>query len=226
MLPGLQFIPTAQLQPGDAPLRTERLNYGLALLNPAPIGETATIIATGLGRSGTTMVARVMAALGVAMSPDTSARTAEDKKILATVKERDFAEFTALCRQRDALTSRWGFKCPALRNVMLKWEPAIRQPRYIIVFRDLLAIALRNQISLGQDLSIALQSASKSYAQLLQQLERMTAPALLISYEKALQYPVRTVLGIADFCGIEVDETQAVQVASQCIVNGDPNYLG
>jgi hypothetical protein len=42
-----------------------RTNTGCWVLRPAPLPAEATMVVTGLGRSGTTMIARVLSELGI-----------------------------------------------------------------------------------------------------------------------------------------------------------------
>jgi len=51
-------------------------------------------------------------------------------------------------------------------------------------------------------------------------------PTLMVSYEKALQYPERCVQAIADHCGITVSHDQISEIAASCVRNGDKAYLG
>lgn len=201
------------------------LNQGLTVLNARPIGGTATVAATGLGRSGTTMLARVMQALGLPMGDHLDPQTAEDRQLLTAIKDKDFTAFRALCRQRDEAAPVWGFKCPALRHFMVECEGAMRDPRFIVVFRDVLAIGLRNRIAIASEVVEGLRGAVNGYTRLLPQLEKVQAPVLLISYEKALMHPHRTASAIAEFCGLNPDPTTIDMVAAAVIMDSDPQYL-
>lgn len=151
-------------------------------------------------------------------------RTYEDKEFQTLIKARDFRGFELLCRKRDAEKPKWGFKCPALRGDIQGFASLMREPRFIVTFRDPLAIALRNNLALQEDVMKALRKAVKGTQSMVAQISKCDAPFLLISYEKALQFPQETVREIASFCGIDVDE-KLVEDCVEVIRNGDPKYL-
>ena len=202
-----------------------KTNYGLAILNDAPVGSTATIAATGLGRSGTTMLARVLIELDVPMGQKIGPQSAEDKELLRLLKTRDLEGFATACQARDEKYQIWGFKCPALRGQIapaLKW---MRAPRLILSFRDIMAVAQRNALSVDAELLEAIETSARGYVKMVQALRDLQVPILLISYEKALQYPMATVQAMAEFCGRPVSEEHAEKIAAGAIRNADPRYV-
>jgi hypothetical protein len=199
-------------------------NPGFMVLNDAPCGAAATIAATGLGRSGTTMLARVMIDLGVAMPGTLTPKTAEDKDIQTLLKNGDLKGFGRLCRERDSAFPVWGLKCPALRDNLVEAAGLMRAPRLIVVFRDALAIAMRNVVSMQSDRFEALRTAASGTLKLVDRVGRAGCPVLLISYEKALLHPVRTVDVVASFCGLAPDRSAIASIAARCIDNEDPRY--
>ncbi len=201
-------------------------NYGIAALNDAPCGDTATIAVTGLGRSGTTMLSRTLLALDLPMGDNLTPQSAEDKKIQLLIKERDFDGFAELCRARDADHPIWGFKCPALRGSLGTSVQQMRNPRVILVFRDIVAISQRNALSVDANLPRAMEQAAQDYVKLVRQAQKLSAPVLLVSYEKALQYPQMLVQSIGAFCGLSVSDAKAQDIAASTIVNADPRYTG
>ena len=94
-------------------------NYGFIRVNDAPVYTRRTIAATGLGRSGTTMLARVMHDIGLDMGTRLTSRSAEDRDIQQLLKKRALDQFEDLCRKRDTETDCWAFKCPSLRGEVL-----------------------------------------------------------------------------------------------------------
>jgi len=206
--------------------KNTQLNYGCAVINDTPCGDTATIAATGLGRSGTTMLARTMFEIGVPMWDRLTPQSCEDKLIQTQIKGRDLDAFSELCKTRNAQTPRWGFKCPALRNQMSDTAPLMTSPRFIVVFRDMLAVSMRNNLSIGSELFEALDRAETGYRKMVQEIKKLDAPVLLISYEKALQHPIYFVQSVADFCGYSVESHQAGNIAESAVRNSDPRYLG
>jgi len=200
-------------------------NFGHFTLNAAACGAGATIAVTSMGRSGTTMVARILKDLGLPMGDDLSAQFLEDQTILRQLKEDRMADFQAHCRTRDRDHPKWAFKCPALRLRLRAAHDIMHDPRYIVPFRDISAIAQRNHLELGTDLGAALDAAARKYSKFVTALLALDAPVLAISYEKALQYPEQTVQAIAVFCGENPEPGQIRAIAAGAIRNGDPRYL-
>lgn len=193
-------------------------------MNARPCGTFATIGATGLGRSGTTMVSRVMKAVGVDMGQCLTDGSGEDETIRNTIRAKDRLALSQYCRVRNKAAPIWGFKVPAFRGNMDRYGVVMREPRYIITFRDTLAIALRHTMTSGQDLISVMRNSVADYEKILTQLATTSTPVMLISYEKALQYPENTVLEISRFCGCEVGPDKAREIAAATIQNGDPLY--
>jgi len=104
-------------------------NPGTFILNPSPAGDEASVLVTGLGRSGTTMVSRVLSALGLFMGERVSKGTNEDKDFRNIIKSGSLGKFKKLCRERDEQFKRWGFKYPAARHNLVELTAAMRSPR-------------------------------------------------------------------------------------------------
>lgn len=201
-----------------------RTNTGCWVLRPAALPAEATMVVTGLGRSGTTMIARVLSELGIFIGASLARRTSEDLDVKKYVKAGDEAGFERFCRLRDAEHPVWGFKNPGFRDHLPLWEKHVRNPRVIFVFRDILAVAQRNHLALNMDLQEALGLAARSYVKALKRLEESQCPALLLSYEKCLADPEFAVARIAEYCGAPLDPERA-GAAKAVIKNGDARYF-
>lgn len=215
-----------QTGPETGPQTGGMTNFGSHLLHDAPCPDEATIFAVGLGRSGTTMLSRIMGALGLYMGRSLTPQSNEDKEIQLLIKAADMDGFEKICRKRDSEHKVWGFKCPAARGNIAGLATHMRNPRMIAVFRDVLAVSLRNNISIGIPLVSAMERASRDNSAMITQIIDAGIPTLLISYEKALQYPEHCVKAIAAHCGITVSDSLAAQIADSCVRNGDKAYLG
>lgn len=201
------------------------INYGQFVLNDSPIGPYATIAATGMGRSGTTMIARILKELGLQMDYSRPEGSQDDKEIQDLVIRDRWEEFEAVCRRRDGENAVWGFKSPKIRKDLARTAGVLRAPRFIVTFRDVLAIALRNNISVHADVTEAMRLAIKGYVHILQQIDHLEVPILLVSYEKALLFPEQAVSRIAAFTGFEVNAPAVTRIAEQTIIASDPRYL-
>lgn len=200
-------------------------NPGVCLFNDVPCPAAATIAVTGAGRSGTTMVARLLLALGLPRMGDVANTVLESPAINEAARSDDLAAFARICREMDARHPKWAFKSPKLRNHLDTFAGAMRAPRLIVVMRDPVAIAVRRETVTGVEVRAALKAAAQENLRLATRLETIEVPALVLSYEKALQGPQRIVRHIAGFAGVAVDDAAVADLAA-LIENGDPAYFG
>jgi hypothetical protein len=207
-----------------APAVNELLNYGLIRSHHVAAGGSATILVVGLPRSGTSMIASVMKTLGVFIGKQIDNAVFEDREIAAAIDSGRVDRFAAIAATRNAEHRVWGFKRPEAYKQLDKLCAACRNPRVIVPFRDLAAIAMRNQISMEMDALKQLPQLAADQQALLAAIGRAAVPTLLVSYEKALQFPTEVVTEIASFCGITATET-AIGAAVDIIENGNARYL-
>jgi hypothetical protein len=206
------------------PVDDDLLNYGFVRTQDAAPGDSATIIVVGLPRSGTSMVASVLKTLGVFMGQQIDNAVFEDREIATAIDSDTVDRFAEIVAARNAAHRIWGFKRPEAYRQLDRLCAACRNPRVIVSFRDILAIALRNKISMEMDPLAQLPQLVSQYQALVTAIRRLSAPALLLSYEKSLQFPVETATEIAAFCGVEADAT-LINSASTIIENGNAYYL-
>lgn len=120
--------------------------------------------------------------------------------------------------------NQWGWKRPMAINYLDKTDEFLRSPRYIFVFRDILSIANRNEISMGSDLLPLMNSAVSGYAKIISFLEKTNSPCLLCSSEKINRYPENAVEAIAQFIGATPTKEQLHHACAS--INPEPlEYL-
>lgn len=198
---------------------------GYAVVNDAPVGDVATVAVTGLGRSGTTMIARVLRALDVPMPGETTPQTCEDAAMVSLLRAGDLEGAERLVAARNAASRVWAFKAPVLRGHLAWAERTLRAPRFVLTWRDPLAIAQRNQLALDADLSDSLRLAGKGLAVMAKDASVLRAPTLLVSYEKAVMRPDRLVDALSAFLGLSPSDEALARAAAE-IRPGDPRYMG
>jgi hypothetical protein len=166
----------------------------------------------------------VLKALGVFIGEQVDNAVFEDRELAALLGSGDTGRLTQFIAQRNAAHSVWGFKRPEAYRQLEQLCRVCRNPRVIVTFRDVLAIALRNNISMQIDPIQSLPRIADEYRVLSTTISRLSVPCLLVSYEKALQYPLEMVGKIAAFCGLEASEAQIKQ-AAEVVENGSATYV-
>jgi hypothetical protein len=183
-----------------------------------------TIIVVGIPRSGTSMVASALECMGVFMGQYIDKAVYEDIAIAHALESGDLPKLEGLIESRNRSHRVWGFKRPTAFKIMESFVQYFRNPCFIITFRDPLAIAKRNEISMHMEFSNALIAASRQQIALSQFALKLKQPAMLVSYEKALLDPNGFVNTLAEFCEIDADEA-LINAAAKTVVNGPELYL-
>ena len=178
-------------------------NSGLLLLTPSTTARRRTLVVMGLARSGTSMIAGCLHELGVFMGDQAPPPVYEDMALSAAVEAGDLAAVQRIVRQYNRRHATWGWKRPASLHHIADLHATLRDPHYVVVFRDLFAIANRNRISMGADLLANMQRSADEYRKLLDFLERLRSPCLLISYDKALRHKEELVDTLCGFAGLQ-----------------------
>ncbi len=169
------------------------------------------------------MVAGVLYELGLYMGDEIDFSVYEDPQLGVAIESNEYSLVEQLCRRRDLEYRRWGLKRPFVyRNVdsLLK---VCTNPRLIVLFRDVLAVAVRNNIAVQQDVLETAKETAQEYEALMGTLADLTCPTLLLSYEKCLQHPQRFVEMVSTFCGLIPNEFQTYRALGM-IENGRPEY--
>ncbi len=201
----------------EAAMLDQLQNSGIAVLNDAPIGRHATIIIVGVPRSGTTMVAKTLGALGVYLGADLDEAIQEDLRLAKAIEDSP-ADISLVIEAYNSAHDVWAFKRPtAYQTLDASW---FRNPRFIIPFRDPVAIAKREEISMVFDFRDQLRRAALWSIDLADFTLRQTAPLMLVSYEKALLKPERFVDELAQFSG--ADASEAMRRAASIVVKPSP----
>lgn len=204
-------------------------NTGIMVSGPAgpPAGEQ-TIVVTGTPRGGTTMIAECLAILGVPMGvtvpPPRDYFNYEDREFqrLLHVEESDMVDsdrLRELIRQRNQGHPVWGFKLPLAVNSLPLLERELRNPRFILVFRDVVAISSRETIAAGIDGIQGLRRALIWQGRMVDFVASSTSPCFLLSYEKALQFPELLLENLLSWCGLSTDGSGLEQARASIAAN-------
>ena len=179
-------------------------NEGVLALNMPDMPQTEkTVLVLGVARSGTTMVASVLEALGVPMG-EKLGTVLEDVELSQAVEEHDIELLRGILAKRNSQYSIWGWKRPSAPDYYNVWKDHFRNPYIIAIFRDPFAIANRNRISMMSDIFHNMEQSTRQSADLIKFLSQQTYPLLLCSYEKVLGTPEKFVRVVDYFLELEV----------------------
>jgi hypothetical protein len=169
------------------------------------------------------MIAAVLDRLGVYLGSRADRIVFEDVEIAAAI-ECDPASLSSIITRYDAAHPFWAFKLPRAYQSIADNLHRFRNPRLVVTFRDPLTIAMRNVISMAEELPASLGKASADISELVNFAQNLKVPALMVSYEKALANPSRLVESVVRFCGMP-STLDRVESAKSAVINGPELYL-
>jgi hypothetical protein len=194
---------------------------------PGDAVEAMTVIVTGVGRSGTSMAAKVLEALGVPMGNTGELPVHEDQDFLRALLYFDFSLLAGLIGARNKAFARWGFKFPSLQNHLMPPQLGqFRNPHLIVIMRDPVAIASRSLDSDPEKRSVneTLRNVTRQIGDLMNMVERAECPVLLLSYEKFVAFPETGIEEMAAFCRLQPDGVQMAR-ARAAVAPNNPHYI-
>ena len=185
-----------------------------------------TIIVSGVARSGTSMVARVLSVGGLFMGDEIDDVVFEDHAFARMFEHvgYDPVKLDRLVELRNANHSVWGFKRPHLHVHGVDTIKRFRNPLVILTVRDPVAIAERNAIAEMNDPTLGVSAAMQDLEDVMAFARALTCPTLLMSYERALDQPDTCISALFDFCSLDVP-APARQTMRVLIEPGRPDYV-
>jgi hypothetical protein len=195
----------------------------IRLGEPVPRGAK-TIVVIGVARGGTSMVASVLERLGVFLGDQAAAPVFEDVRLASAIEAKDETLSRSIVDEYDAGHSLWAFKRPSLIDHLSTAKKLFRNPVYIVIFRDVLAIGNRNALSMKSDALKSMKQSLRQYEVVRQFVESEHPSALLVSNEKAVIHPQTFVGELVDWLGLEVSD-EKLSAAADSIVVDHPQYL-
>ena len=175
-----------------------------------------TFIVSGLARGGTTLLAAALREAGLYLGTHLAELVGEDRQMLTILQSGNRALLERVIAERNAEHQDWGFKLPNL-HAFLRYDEVklFRNPHLILVFRDPVAVTIRNVVSEYFDQLRTLEGSVTAMQALVEFMRRANCPTLLVSYEKSLIKPAEFVDALAEFCGLTPNEaTRARMVAA------------
>jgi hypothetical protein len=183
-----------------------------------------TILLFGVNRSGTSVTAALLDAMGVAMDGS------NDGHFERPMFKGNLRDDTALCDEVARLNEAhdtWGLQCRHELKDMLYISSLVRNPHLVAVFRDPAAISSRwlsiSEKGIKEPKGAILQiwsETSSMLGALLELLDLFTFPTACVSFEKLKQDPCKMAHTLAQWMRIE---PRTVDVAK--VVGKESGYL-
>lgn len=173
----------------------------LSIRVPKSHPHQRTLIVLGAPRGGTTMAAGCLHHLGVPMGDSAGPVVFEDQVIGKSLDRGDLRGFRLAIANMNASYPVWGWKRPSAFRHLDLVAAEFREPYFIAIFRDPVAVALREHISMRFDPTPALEVTLETYSTIARFLSETNRPVLAVSYEKALRYPLHFVEALVGFVG-------------------------
>lgn len=123
----------------------------------------------------------------------------------------DEKAFIELANQRDIEHKVWGFKF--IYRIHFSLLETLKNPYYIIVFRDIFSVALRNHMTVGSDYLTSMNATLGLQAKILDFIEQTKNPTFLFSYEKAVLMPRKVSKAMLNFLHVPITEKKLNAVA-------------
>ena len=190
-------------------------------------GWDGCVIVLGAARGGTSMCSGLLRLIGVDMGGDVNAANNEDKRILdarepiqAILSESHERHAETVARLREAVGARaqagglWGWKDPLSYRYFDRVADLLPDVRFVVMFRDLLAVASREFVATGSDYLTNVRRARGDYDGILDLIDRTDAPVLAASYEKTLRRPGQFITSLGRFVGRRVKRDDLPRLAA------------
>ncbi len=190
--------------------------------SPAADDGGRTFIVSGIARSGTTMAAAVLREAGLFLGSSLAEVGHEDRELLAILESGQRELLAGAIARRNAEHRDWGFKIPNI-HAYLRGQDLLRfrNPHLILLFRDPVAVSVRNAISEMFDQFATMADTASAQLSVIEFVRATECPCLLVSYEKALVFPERFVQALTGFCGLSPDAETATRLMGLVEPNPD-----
>ena len=188
-----------------------------------------TVPVIGLARSGTTMVANMLKTVGVPMGVtggEEGAHVAEDVAISELIDHHAWTpEIHDMIQERNAKHNIWGWKKPGSYRRMKWMQDGLRNPHFVVVVRDLTAIAQRRTMSRNVSFSEARDEILEQHYDLIKYIDDLRFPVYVFSYEWAMMNKEEFAESIFDFLDMEVSQEEFEKAVNSIGGGGKEAYM-
>ena len=207
------------LRPESGPMR----NTGIILSHGAPPPEQLTLLVLGNGRGGTSMASGVLHHLGVFMGDDCTVPSYEDQRLTRCIMHFNARGARTVIDDYTQRHDRWGYKHPQALNFIRRRIGWFRNPRLVIIMKDVASIAVRHHLILEHDAVRVMDRMLGLYRTMIRFANRSRIPALIVSYEKAMIDPRTFIQALCEFAGLSPSAEQ-VNAAMQYMETDSREY--
>ncbi len=155
-----------------------------------------------------------MHTLGVTLGDDFREPNYEDIGLSKAFRDKDWRSFKRLVSAYESRHQKFAWKLPDSYLQLERIHKYFSNPRYIFVYRDVLAIANRKNLAKNIDSFQSIESSLAAYKKILKFIQKIDPPAMHVSYEKLLLNKNNYAVELAKFCKIKASDELLKQVSA------------
>lgn len=175
-----------------------------------------TFVVMGSYRGGTSMVAGTLRLMGVFMGRLLGKGNNEDLDF----QETDSSKIRKVVAERNTSLDVWGWKFPGSLDHIDEIVDDLRNPYFIVICRDPVAIAQRECFLGNYSANQALNIASSHQAKLLDFVFNCHCPVYLVSYERVMRQKEEFVRDLNVFTGLDLDKDYLKKISRYLVTGG------
>jgi len=207
-----------------------------------------TIVILGPARSGTSIVAGALHHLGVFMGERSVKPVFEDTKLSSAFESKSWKNVKGILGEYNQKYPIWGYKrpnvlhdiqrldeflnlgyasadeCDKYNQRFREFHSSLRNPVYILTFKDVFSISNRNRISMNTDLIRQMENALAYYSRLISIIKAIDFNALFVSSPKIVEEKEAFIEQLVHLCGISPTQEQ-LNAAISFITPNPKEYL-
>ncbi len=186
------------------------INKGIKVIGNNDLEMPRQIVVIGTARGGTSMVAGVLAKLGLFMGDKAVPPVFEDVHLSELIESGDdVATLIAINAYKDKY-KKFGWKRPSSIDNLDKVNEIFDRPKNIFIFKDIFSIANRNSISMDSDTIQGMENALNQYSKVISFIKKNEPDAMLVSYEKVMMNREEFVRQLDGFCNLDASENSVL----------------
>lgn len=163
--------------------------------------DDKTIVIMGVARGGTSMVAGTVRELGIFLG-ERLGENHEDPQFLTF----DVDKIREVIARRNNGYKTWGWKMPHSLQYIEEVQSELRNPHFILVWRNTLAAAISQVNRSDSSIDNALEYSGNRLQEMISKTKLLNGPVLLVNYEQAINFKNDFVDTLAEFLGVDVNE--------------------